>query len=54
MCVLVKGRWSQRTRAAIDLLHARCRGAKRWKANPGSTRRRQAKIWWVCIERDAS
>lgn len=30
------------------------RGAKRWKANSCSPRHRQANIWWVCIERDAS
>ena len=27
---------------------------KGWKTITGSTRCRQAKIWWVCIKRDAN
>lgn len=35
------------------LLDGRRGDAERWKATPGSRLRSQAKIWWVCIERDA-
>lgn len=55
--VLEKGRWNQQRAGATDLLDGRCGAAETQSAGkpaPGSRLRSQAKIWWVCIQRDAN